>query len=182
MQEATYTKTENTTSTSHQLTFKEKEQLKSKENPEERAKTKVYECYERPMSYKTCLKYGHIVKTCRETIATRAKCSKQGHNKDNCASAKVTCCICGADHQAFSRSCPLFKRETDIFQLQTKERTPRLQTIRKLLRLTKSPTTSEQESQADSSEDTNVMNFFFENFGNEETTHRLYRPTARILC
>ena len=47
----------------------------------EKAKTKVYESYERPMSCKKCLKYGHTVNRCRETIETCAKLSNQGHKK-----------------------------------------------------------------------------------------------------
>ena len=47
----------------------------------EQAKTEDNEYYERPMSCKTCLRYGHTVKKCHETIATCAKCSCQGHKK-----------------------------------------------------------------------------------------------------
>ena len=81
--------------------------------------------------------------------------------------------ICGDDHQAFSRNCPIFKRETEINQIQTKERIPRLPARRKLLRVNphpklifsnavkntsnrttaKSLSTSEQESQSESSEE-----------------------------
>ena len=87
--------------------------------------------------------------------------------------AKVRCCNCGDDHQAFSRNCPIYIRETEIVQIQTKERIPRLQAIRKLLRInphpelifsnavkntsnrttSKSPTRTNQESQSESSED-----------------------------
>ena len=41
-----------------------------------------------------------------------------------------------------------------------------------------SPTRSEQESQSDYSEDTNVTQFFSKASGMKQTTQRLYRPTA----
>ena len=128
------------------------------------------------------------MKRCREITATCARCSSKGHKKDKCTSTEVRCCHCGVDHKAFSRNCAIFKRETEIVQIQTKERAPRLQALRKLLRLnpnpdlifsnaikntsnptaSKYPTRSQQESQSSCSEDTNVTQFFFDNFGNEE--------------
>ena len=78
-------------------------------------------------------------KICRETIATCARCSWQAHNKNKCTSTEVRCCHCGADHQAFSRNCPINKRETGVVQIQTKERILRLQVVRKLLNLNKNP-------------------------------------------
>ena len=125
------------------------------------------------MSCKTCLRYGHTVKRCHETIATCAKCSCQGHNKDKCTSTEVRRSHCGDDHQAFSRNCPIFKRETENGQVQTNERIPREQAIRKLFRInphpeilfsnaenntskqttSKSPTRTYDENQSDSNED-----------------------------
>ena len=132
------------------------------------------------MSCKTCLKYGHTVKRCRETIATCARCSNLGHNKDKCTSTQIRCYHCGADPQTFSSNCPIFRRKQEIIQIQGKQRVPRLQAIRKLLRLksnpefiffiavrnfsdpttSKSPTRFEQERPSDSSVDTNVLKFF----------------------
>ena len=124
------------------------------------------------MSCMTCRRYGHTMKRCRETIATCARRSCQEHIKDKCTSTEVRYCHCGEDHQAFLRNCPIFKRETEIVQIQTKERIHRLHAIRKLLRLSpnpelifsnavkntpnrttsKSPSKSEQESQCESGE------------------------------
>ena len=125
VKKATWIKTKTITSTPLLLTFKEKEPPMIIENLGEQAKTKVYEYYERPRNCKTCLKYGHTVKIYHETIATRAKCSCQGHNKNKCTSTAVRCCYCGDDHQAFSRNRPIFKKETEIVQIQTKEHIPR---------------------------------------------------------
>ena len=136
-------------------------------------KTKVYEYYERPMSCKIFPIYGRTVKRSRETRATCARCSSQGHKKVKCTSPAVRCSHCGVDHQALSRNCPLFKREEEIVQIQTKEHIHRLQLIRKLHRLNQNPellfsnavrntpnpttskyqTRSEHESQFDFSED-----------------------------
>ena len=171
VQETTWIKTTNITSTPLLLTFKEKEPPRFKEIPREHADTKVYEYYEKPMSCKKCLKYGHTVKKYCEKIATCARCSKQGHNECKCTSAEVKCYHCEVDHQAFSKNCPKFKIETEIIQTQTNERMPRLQATQKLLKLNrnpessfsnavkntpnpsrlKSPTSSEQESHSDSS-------------------------------
>ena len=63
---ATWLKTRNLTSTPLLLTFKEKEPQRFIKIPGEQAKSKAYEYYERPMSYKTCLRYGHTVKRCHE--------------------------------------------------------------------------------------------------------------------
>ena len=87
------------------------------------------------MSCKTCPIYGHTVKTIHETIAACAKCSCQAHNKDKCTSTEVRCWHLGDDHQALSRNCPIFKKETEIVQIQTKEPIPRLQAIWKVLRI-----------------------------------------------
>ena len=125
------------------------------------------------MSCKICLKYGHAAKRCHETIATCARCSCQGHNKDKCTSNEVKCYYCGEDHQTISRNCPVLKKEMEIVRIQTEERIPRQQVIRKLLRLyphpelnyshavkntsnritSKSPNRTDQENQSKSSED-----------------------------
>ena len=68
-------KAKNITSTPLLLTLKEKEPPRFTEIPGEQAKTKIFGCFGRPMSCKTCLRYGHIVKKCHETIATCARCS-----------------------------------------------------------------------------------------------------------
>ena len=86
---------------------------------------------------------------------------------------KTDSCHCGEDHQAFARICPIFEEETKIDQIKTKDRLPRLQDLRKLLRINPNPelifsnavsntsnrttskyqSTSEQESLSESSED-----------------------------
>ena len=133
------------------------------------------------MSCETCLRYGHIVKRCHKTIATCEKCSCQGHIKYKCTSTGVRCCHCRDDHQAFSRNYQLFKRETEIVQIQTKERIPRQQVIRKLLRINPHPeiifsnavkNTSIQ-NQSPRLEQINKVNPSLAN-----TTHLLYRLTA----
>ena len=189
VQKSTSLKTKNLTPRPFLLTFEEKELPIFIEIPGEQAKTKANEFYENSISCKKCLTYGHTVKICRQSKATCVRCSNQGHNKDICTcSTEVECCHCEADYQAFLRICPIFKRETKIIQIKTKERTPRLQALQKLLRLnlnpklifsnavintskptrSKSPTRSEQESQSDSSKATNVTLKFYENFRNEE--------------
>ena len=55
------------------LTFKELELPKVIEIPGEQAKPIVYEYYERPMSCKTCLRYGHTGKRCHEAVAMCAR-------------------------------------------------------------------------------------------------------------
>ena len=114
VQKATWITTKNITFAQLPLTFKEKEPPIFIEIPGEQAKTEVSEYYERPMSSNTCLRYGHTVKICHETIATCARCSYQGHKKDKCTSTEVRYCHCGEDSedlQVFSRNCPIFKRE-----------------------------------------------------------------------
>ena len=165
-------KTKNITDTTP-TDFQRKRTTEIHRNPSEQAKTEVYEYYERPTSCKKCLRYGHTVKRGRETIATCAWCSCQWHYKGKCTSNEVKCYHCGEDHQAISRNCPIFKRETEIVQIQRKERIRRLQAIRELLKLnpnpelifsnavkntsnrntSKTPSTSEQGSKSESSDD-----------------------------
>ena len=59
---ATWITTKNIPSTPLLLTFKEKIPPKFTEIPGEKAKTKVFEYFERPMTCKICLKYGHTAK------------------------------------------------------------------------------------------------------------------------
>ena len=106
-------------------------------------------------------------------IATCARCSCEGHKKYKCTSNEVKCFHCGEDHQSYSRNCQVFKKDMEIVQIQTTERIPRQQNIRKLLRLnphpklihshavkntsnrttTKSPNRTDRKSQSESSED-----------------------------
>ena len=116
VKKATQKKTKNITSTPLLLNFKEKEPPRFIQMPGEQAKTIVYKYYERSMSCKTYLRYGHTVKTCHETIATCARFNCQGHNKDKCTSTEVRCYHCGDDHQTFSRNCAIFKRVIEIVQ------------------------------------------------------------------
>ena len=94
---------------------------------------------------------------------------KESHPRSN----EVKCYRCGEDHQTYSRNCPVFKNEMEIVRIQTKERIPWQQVIRKLLRLdphpeliyshaventsnrttSKSSNRKDQESQSESSED-----------------------------
>ena len=68
----TWIKTKNITSTPLLMTFKDKEPLRFIEIPGEQAKTEAYDYFERPISYKKCLKYGHTVSRCHETKVTCA--------------------------------------------------------------------------------------------------------------
>ena len=106
-----YTKeNKNFTSSPFLLTFKEKEEPRFIEIPGEQAETKANDYYDRPMSCMTCLKNGHTVNGCRETIATCPRCSNQGHNKDKCISTEIKCYRCKADLQGFSKNCQKIKR------------------------------------------------------------------------
>ena len=97
VQKSTWIKTKNTTSTPVRLTFKEKEKPRFIEIPGEQAKTKVHELYERPMSCKTCLRYGHTLKSSHETKATCARCSSEGLNNYKWTSTEITYYLSGAD-------------------------------------------------------------------------------------
>ena len=87
----------------------------------------------------------------------------------------------------FRKELLIFKRDSVIIQIQIKERIPRIQALRKLIRLnpnpeliysnavkntsnqtrSKSPTRSEQESQSDSGEDKKMALKFYEKFESE---------------
>ena len=143
--------TKNISSTLILLNFKEKEPPRFIEITGEEAKTKIFEDFERPM---------RCAKRCHETIAT-------------CSCKLIKCYHCGEDPQTYSRNCHVLKKEMEVVRVQTKERIPRQQAIRKLLRLdphpelifshavknssnrttTKSPNRTDQESQSKSSED-----------------------------
>ena len=106
-------------------------------NPTDFEGKKIY--YERPMSCKKFLKYAVKQMPWNNTNAMHARCSNEDHNKNKCTSTEVKCYHCEAGHQAFSRFCPKIKIETEIIQVQTKERIPRLHGTRKFLGLNPNP-------------------------------------------
>ena len=112
VQKAPWIKNKKATSTQLLLTFKEKEPPRFIKIPRGQVKTKVYEYNEKLICCKTCVRYGHTVRGYRDKVPPCARCSNQGHNKDKSTSTEVRCCHCRADHQSFSLSSPIFKRET----------------------------------------------------------------------
>ena len=72
--------------------------------PGELIRTKVYEYKQQPLMCKRCLKYGHGVKHC-EKEQRCAKCSADGHERNECKSMGEKCVHCGKDHQAGERGC-----------------------------------------------------------------------------
>ncbi|CAN7938035.1 unnamed protein product, partial [Ixodes hexagonus] len=67
-----------------------------------------------------CQRFGHGSLTCRGK-ATCAKCASTDHPSDNCGNDTPSCVNCQGTHPAYSRSCPLWKREKEILSLKVKE-------------------------------------------------------------
>lgn len=67
-----------------------------------------------------CQRFGHASQSCRGKEAC-AKCSANGHSAEKCQESP--CCVnCKGDHPAYSRSCPVWKREKDVIALTVKEK------------------------------------------------------------
>lgn len=67
-----------------------------------------------------CQKFRHASQSCRGK-ATCAKCGANDHPLDNC-NASPRCANCKGDHAAYSRSCPLWRKEKKIIALTVKEK------------------------------------------------------------
>lgn len=63
-----------------------------------------------------CQRFGHGTASCRGK-ATCAKCARTDHPTDNCGNNTTICVNCQGPHPAYSRSCPVWKREKEIISL-----------------------------------------------------------------
>lgn len=57
-----------------------------------------------------CQRYGHGSQSCRGKL-TCAKCGENEHSSDNCEKNVLMCTNCNGSHAAYSRQCPIFKKE-----------------------------------------------------------------------
>lgn len=67
-----------------------------------------------------CQRFGHASPSCRGK-ATCAKCSSNDHESDKCNSSPQ-CTNCKGDHPAYSRSCPVWKKEKEVIAITVKEK------------------------------------------------------------
>jgi hypothetical protein len=79
-----------------------------------------------------CHKYGHIGNNCKSQEAC-GLCAGAKHD-GNC-SGENKCVNCGAKHPAWSKQCPVYKREFGIQEIITKERLPYREAKRKYIEL-----------------------------------------------
>lgn len=62
-----------------------------------------------------CQRFGHLEKQCRGKV-TCPKCGENHHN-DQCPNEKTECANCGLNHGAFSKACPVWKKEEILNKL-----------------------------------------------------------------
>lgn len=76
---------------------------------------------ERPQLCYQCLRFGHVSKYCRQSLATCSRCGAQGHSVSNCTNS-LSCYHCGALHLATDKDCPRYHFEAEVLatQLQRK--------------------------------------------------------------
>ena len=64
-----------------------------------------------------CQKFRHTAKFCKETESKCGRCGQIGHEHDGCD--ETPCCVnCKGDHPSSSRTCPVWKHEKSIVELQ----------------------------------------------------------------
>jgi len=129
IEEATWIKPKNPKTKAIIMTFRENIPPKLLNVLGEQSGVKVSEYFERPMSCKRCLAYGHTEKRCVERSSTCAKCSIKGHTKNQCESDSEKCHHCEEKHPTFSIKCSIFKQEQEIIKTRTRERISRSQAI-----------------------------------------------------
>jgi len=79
-----------------------------------------------------CHKYGHIGNNCKSKEAC-GLCAGEKHPGE--CSSEQKCINCGAKHPAWSKQCPVYKREFGIQEIITKERLPYREAKRKYIEL-----------------------------------------------
>lgn len=83
---------------------------------------KVHPYIPNPRRCFQCQRYGHGSQSCRGK-PTCARCGQKEHNNEKCE-RDPQCVNCEGAHGAYSRSCPVWKREKEIITLKTKENIP----------------------------------------------------------
>lgn len=71
-----------------------------------------------------CLRYGHVSKYCRQTVATCSRCGEQGHARSACVS-QPKCIHCGALHSATDKECPRYVFECEVLTTQNQHKISR---------------------------------------------------------
>ena len=86
-------------------------------------KCNVRQYIPRPRRCFKCQKFGHGAKTCRAEFSSCTTCGQMvTEDHIHPCTRPAMCTICGGNHAASSSSCPLYKQESEILTLQTKER------------------------------------------------------------
>lgn len=78
-----------------------------------------------------CQKYGIGSNTCRGKL-TCAKCVADEHSTERCTATRRECPNCHRPYVAFSRTCQIFKKEKQVFQLKVTEKITLSQAHKKL--------------------------------------------------
>ena len=83
-----------------------------------------------------CLKFGHISKYCRNANKTCTMCATPGHSSDQCG-GEMKCLHCASQtHKSTDKNCPKYVCETEIINLQMKNRIPRQEAMNKVFEAT----------------------------------------------
>jgi hypothetical protein len=80
-------------------------------------KVKVKPFVNNPMRCYKCLKFGHTQTRCKNNVEVCCNCGQTKHTdqrKSERCEKKPKCVNCEADHNSFSKSCPIYKKEAEI--------------------------------------------------------------------
>ena len=121
VERATFIKTTGTTS-SYIITFSQEYVPYSIHIPGERFNTRVKPFMDRPMICNNYQMYGHTA-----TKGSRAKvcrqCPEDGHGKEERRKGEeFNCCHCSEAHEAGSKKCSKYQRESDLLDIQMKQK------------------------------------------------------------
>jgi hypothetical protein len=87
------------------------------------AQYKMFDYIPRPMQCRRCFQFGHTEKFCRQANSNCAFCASPSHDIANCnkKAQKPICKNCKGNHEANSKSCPVYKETEQALVVRVKE-------------------------------------------------------------
>ena len=130
----------------------------------------------RPQQCFHCQRYGHVAKYCRQEDAVCARCSMQGHKRNECTNP-IKCYNCGHPHFANDKNCRKYCCEEMILNKQMKERIPRPAAMNEIF--DEHPEYEELYAVKNNDSAGNNITIGEDNDGGERSQHKMQETTQR---